>query len=201
MDEDKESRMRLQQITACALEQFTLLQNSSQSVRSRSNREAHPKAVLSTKQKLEEPSSSDSAAAAGASPRLSSQVVSSPRCIVSRQHSTPVDLPSPTRTESMATAAADETSSTSNRPATLQLYNREMSNFSRSSSSNSQATPCPPPLSSSPNDGRQLVSSYPPGPEQCRQLSWEEERCRVCSQPKGRCLVSVWGEGTGGGGG
>lgn len=133
------------------------------------HREAHPRAVLSTKKKND-----DSTAVRGCSSPsditpvdptarvLSAKMVASPHCRVSRQPSTPVDLP-PSQENLSPNARADGEYSVPNqlrpcssRPATLGLK-RDLSN----SSNGSAATPCPVTLNS---PDRQLGASYPPGP-------------------------------------
>ena len=173
-------RVSLQQVAASALEQFTILQNSSSTLR-RANREAHPRAFLSTRQRSEDPGDTP-ASTSSRTVSSQTQVVTSSCCRVSRQRSTPVDLPPADHPES------PDANKTIDRPATLCLV-REIS---RTSSSGSQgvATPCPEPTLSPDVDGRQLVSSYPPGPEACR-LQRPTDHC-TRPGPRGCCLVSTW---------
>lgn len=156
-------------LAAETLKVFTVL---NQQCPRRANKEAHPKAVLSTKKKLEDSPADPrgcSSPCDGTTPVNSTArtltIVPSPRCLVSRQRSTPVDLPPAATLDSLAQQVVAERSS--NRPATLG-FNRGHSNSSESSG----ATLCPMPPS--PGAGRQLGSSYPPGParlQQCYEAS------------------------------
>lgn len=147
------------QLAAETLKELTLLCKKGNKRRGNpNNKEGHPKAVLSTKQK------SDEATPVSSSPRsLSAQVVTSPRCTVSRQPSTPVDLVFPSPAPGEGTSHHTETSSLT-RPAGLNL-NRELSSNSGGSG---VATPCErirsPRCSRSIADDRHLGSSYPPYP-------------------------------------
>lgn len=145
-----------------------------------SSREIHPKAVHSTtskskakrkhhsKQPEEEPDSGV-------------QVVSSPRCTVSRQASTPVDknvascAPPENTTEGdyvIIDTPADRPQ-TADRPHTLPLKKKKHSSSKRKSSP-AMAVGAPDPGMCSPcarlssPDERQLCGSYPPGPAQRR---------------------------------
>lgn len=176
-------------LAAETLKEFTLLRdvaNGNQQCPRRASKEAHqkaeahPKAVLSTKQKQD-----DSTAPRGCSSPCDAtpvnnsaktlcaqpQVVPSPRCRVSRQPSTPVDLPPAaakldTAQPDDACAITDPKKSPS-RPGTLGL--RRDPSINSSSSSEIPTPSCSPCLPiPSPEAGRQLVSSYPPGPTASR---------------------------------
>ena len=159
-------------LAADSLKEYTVLTQGASCRAGRRAKEAHPKAVLSTKT----PSTS-----------AQSQIVASPRCLVSRQASTPVDLPSPTPGPEESFGVTDTPPPA--RPSTLGVRRHFSTN---SSGSSGVTTPCqdPPmcsPLPCSP-DERLLGSSYPPGPQmpQCFEVpsnDWGAPR-------HGPCLVS-----------
>lgn len=175
-ERDRDRRTTAMILTAESLKEFTVLRGAAnQQGQRRVNKEAHPKAVLSTKKKQDDSAADPRGCSApcdcttpvnSTTRKLTAQVVSSPRCLVTRQPSTPVDLPpAATQDNPQATQQVVVEQST-NRPATLGF--RSHSN----SSDSSGATPCPIPPS--PGDGRQLGSSYPPGParvQQCYEAS------------------------------
>lgn len=167
---------RILQLAADSLKEYTVLTQGApchQQTPGRRAKEAHPKAVLSTKT----PSSS----------LAQPQIVASPRCLVSRQASTPVDLPTATSSSSSdGSYVVIDTPPPPARPGTLGLGRHFSSN---SSGSSGVTTPCqdPPmcsPLPCSP-DGRLMGSSYPPGPPMPQVPS------NGCGEARhGPCLVS-----------
>ena len=185
---DRDSRATASQVAASVLEQLTVLETSSCAAR-RSSKEAHPKAVLSTKHKHDAACNSPSdIAPVSASPHtLSAQVVSSAGCKVSkvsRQSSTPVDLPAPRPGTTQQASAYSEDKAllrpAASRPCSLTLA-RELSRDSSNSTSDA-ATP-----------SNTLVSSYPPGPGACRLHSQEDHLTEFCVECRKRihlCLVS-----------
>ena len=159
-------------LAAETLKEYTVLSN--QQCPRRTGKEAHPKAVLSTKQKQDDPAAMKTCSSPHdcttpvntASRTLTAQVVASPRCQVSRQRSTPVDPD----TQETHTALMQR------RPDTLG-FRRDNSNSSEGSEA---TTPCPVPSPGGrrPSSGatRHLGSSYPPGParlQQCYESSHE----------------------------
>lgn len=199
-DPEKENRVGVQRVAACALEEMTVKILQSSSSNQKRTKEAHPKAVLSTKnsrQRAEEPSDVATTPVCTSPRTLSSQVVPSPPCRVSRQRSTPVDpLPIPSispRRPELAECVEMEASATSLRPASLCLGRELSRSSSNGSGSQGAATPCPDPPLSPEVEGRHLVSSYPPpsnGQLFCRPQSYEGApgqcgRCRMSN-----CLVS-----------
>lgn len=150
----------------------------------RGSREAHPRAVLSTNytaasrpRGCSSPSDRTPVNPSAHNLSLSPQVVASPRCSVSRQRSTPVDLPPPTASAQGSHENdghdGQNNRSPSTRPASLGLR-RDLSSHSGSSNSPEVSTPCcSPSLGVAAPDARQLGSSYPPGPFLTRVLCCE----------------------------
>lgn len=154
------------------LKEFTVLKDvaNQQCPKRVSAFEAHPRAVLSTKQKDDSTVCSSPCDATPVNPTariLSAQVVASPRCRVTRQPSTPVDLPpaqdNHSQTRDDECLVSEQVRPCSSRPGSLG-FRRDLSN---SSSGSGIPTPCP--AATSPD--RQLGASYPPGPMQCYQAS------------------------------
>ena len=195
-DPEKENRAAVQQVAAGALKELTvkMLQGTS-SNQKRTNKEAHPKAVLSTKNSKQRAEDGDIATTpVCTSPRtLCSHVVPSPSCKVSRQRSTPVDpvpIPSPSRPGEFAECVEMEAPPTTAprcfRPANLCLARELSRSSSNGSGSQGVATPCP-----------DVVSSYPPpsnGQLFCRPQSYEGApgQCPGCGMSS--CLVSECNE-------
>lgn len=188
-------------LAAETLKEYTVLQGATiQQCSRRTGKEAHPKAMLSTKQKQDDTKTCSSphdctTPVNTASRTLTAQVVPSPRCQVSRQPSTPVD---PDTTQETVPHVLVQQRSGCGRPATLALgIQRDNSNSSEGSE---VTTPCPVPSPprmrrpSSSGTARQLGSSYPPGParlQQCyeatRVVSVVEEHAVLCKLVEMQC--------------
>jgi hypothetical protein len=157
-------------LTARALKEYTLLlQDAKQQNQRRGNKEAHPRAVLSTNPSALRAANDCTTPVNGAAKTLTAhpQVVSSSRCRVSRQRSSSVDVP-----PSIGAPDGPEPATPAvNRPGSLDLR-RDHSN---SSDGSGVGTPLPvhlasPRLSPGATAGRQLVSSYQPtGPTRLQQ--------------------------------
>ena len=157
------------QVAADTLKEFTVLQqhNDHQPSRRGGNKEAHPRAVLSTTKRNDDPTPSrGSESASSTTPSSSPQVIKSSKCSVSRQMSSPVDLPPASSRPPTCTASLEQDLDgylvigepmAPMRPENLPLR-REVSSSSAVSTPRQEPSVCSCLL---PSPG--LVSSYPPG--------------------------------------
>ena len=198
MDEEQSKKNKkkkevenIRKIAADSLKELVVLeqQNGHQPLRRSgntvtTNKEAHPRAVLSTKLSTDDsaspPQGIETVPSSSTTP--SPQVIRSSNCTVSRQISSPVDLPPSSARARSSIEQRDfedylviDKVQPQSRPANLVLK--------RESSSTSVSTPRQELCSCLPSPG--LVSSYPPGPTVSRVQS-----CNCSARQPVRSLVS-----------